>query len=83
MYQVLHTKIQGHRPLGSRKEKKLNVLNVFTIYGHGGHVGHVTWTVRTYFCSLSPWNLVTFCPEAFEELFELLKYESTVSMVKE
>ena len=37
-YAMLHTKFQGHRPLGSREEK---FLKDFTIYGYGGHFGHM------------------------------------------
>ena len=36
---MLHTKFQGHWPLGSREK---DFLKDFTIYGHGGHLGHVT-----------------------------------------
>ena len=35
---MMHTKIQGYRPIGSREEENL----AFTIYGHGVHLGHVT-----------------------------------------
>ena len=34
---MLHTKVRGNRPIGSKK-----VLKGFTIYGRGGHLGHVT-----------------------------------------
>ena len=35
---MLHTKFNGHQPVGSREE---DFFKVFTIYGHSGHLGHV------------------------------------------
>ena len=36
---MLHTKLRGNRPTGSREE---DFLSLYTIYGRGGHLGHVT-----------------------------------------
>ena len=36
---MLHTKSQGHWPLGSREE---DIKMGLTLNGHGGHLGHVT-----------------------------------------
>ena len=49
---MLHTKIQGHRSIGSVEEE--DFLKVFTIYGHGGHAGHVTQLICISFHSNSP-----------------------------
>ena len=51
---MLHTKVRGNRPSGSREE---DFWRVFIIYGHGGHLGHVTWTPWTNFRSPIPWRL--------------------------
>ena len=36
---MLHSKLQGHRSIGSGGD---DFLKVFTIYGHGDHLDHVT-----------------------------------------
>ena len=51
---MLHTKPQGHWPIGSGGE---DFWRVFTIYGRGGHIGHVTQTPRTNFGSPLPLRL--------------------------
>ena len=63
---MLHIKFQGHWSTGSRE----NIFEeVFFIYGHDSNAWHVTWTVWTFFSSLSPWKLykklVTTGPVAF------------------
>ena len=36
---MLHTKLSGNRPAGSKRRR---FLKGFTIYGRGCHLGHVT-----------------------------------------
>ena len=48
---MLHTKVRGSRPAGSREE---DFLRVFTIYGHGGHLGQRPATCHQIFISLYP-----------------------------
>ena len=48
---MLHTKLCGNRPAGSRVE---DFLRVFTIYGRGGHLGYVTQMLQTNFRSPYP-----------------------------
>ena len=43
---MLHTKLPGNRPAGSKEE---DFLRVFTVYGRGGHLGHVTSIVSSDF----------------------------------
>ena len=53
-HSMMHTKFQGHEPLGSREE---DCFNVFTTYGHGGHLGHVTKTIWAKYRSPIPKKL--------------------------
>ena len=42
---ILHTKVQGNRPTGSRED---GFLIDFTIYGHGSHICHVTKRIHAF-----------------------------------
>ena len=48
---MLHTKLCGNRPTGSKEE---DFLRVFTVYGCGGHLGLVTSIVSSDFHFLVP-----------------------------
>ena len=67
---MLHTKFQGNRQTGFRKE---DFCRFFTIYGLGGHLGHVTSIMSSIFNFLVPESFHTkFGSERHSSLLENL-----------